>query len=124
MDISRVFAEINVSISQISKYEINKEISVFIPLLNKKYPGKITAVFPEIDSATGTVKIRILIDNPDNKINAFEKGLEWGDKIPFGIFYKQNKPALEDNLPQISEKPLVKQDIMNIDIDNLLNDLQ
>ena len=62
--------------------------------------------------------------NPNNKVNAFERGLEWGEKIPFGVFYKEDKPTLEDNIPQISEIPLVKQDIKNINIDKLLNELQ
>jgi len=61
--------------------------------------------------------------NPDNKINAFEKGLEWGDRIPFGIFYREDKPTLEDNLPQISDLPLVEHDIKNINIDKLLEEL-
>ena len=58
-----------------------------------------------------------------NKVNAFEKGLEWGDKIPFGIFYREDKPTLEDNLPQISEQPLVKHDIKNINVDKLFEEL-
>jgi len=61
--------------------------------------------------------------DPKNKVNAFEKGLEWRDKIPFGIFYKEDKPTLEDNLPQISEKPLIKHDIKNINIDKSFEEL-
>jgi len=33
---------------------------------------------------------------PDNKIKAFEKAMEWGDKIPLGIIYKEDKPTSED----------------------------
>ena len=41
---------------------------MFIPLLNKKFKGLISAIFPEIDAATNTVKVRILIDNKNYEI--------------------------------------------------------
>jgi len=41
-----------------------------------------------------------------NKLAAFEKSLERGDKIPIGIFYKKEKPTFEDNFTQLREKPL------------------
>ena len=51
---------------------------------------------------------------------ALEKAEEWGLKIPIGLFYKTQKPIYEDGLPQISEKSLVKQDIENIDISEMM----
>lgn len=46
--------------------------------------------------------------NPQDKVLAFRRSLEWGDKIPTGVFYKQERPTLEDAvLPQI-EKPLAE----------------
>ena len=61
--------------------------------------------------------------NFSDKINAFDKGLEWGDKIPFGLFYKEIKPTYEDHLQQIAEKPLVKHNILNIEADELFKNL-
>ncbi len=50
--------------------------------------------------------------DPTNKKEAFEKAHEFGEKkIPLGIFYKEEKPSLEDGFIQISEKPLVDQDV-------------
>jgi len=46
---------------------------------------------------------------PDNKVKAFEKALEWGDKIPIGLLYKEDRPTYEDGVFQIKEKPLVDQ---------------
>ncbi|WP_369019303.1 thiamine pyrophosphate-dependent enzyme [Thermatribacter velox] len=34
-----------------------------------------------------------------NKKEAFSKALEWGDKIPLGIFYKEQKPVFQEKLP-------------------------
>jgi 2-oxoglutarate ferredoxin oxidoreductase subunit beta len=47
--------------------------------------------------------------DPTNRIKAFEKSLEWGDKIPNGIFYKNERKMLEEGVPAIQEKPLVRQ---------------
>ena len=33
-----------------------------------------------------------------NKLNAIEKSMEWGDKIPLGILYKENKPDFHDKI--------------------------
>ena len=39
--------------------------------------------------------------SPDNKVRAFEKTQEWGEKIPLGVFFQQTRPTLEENiLPQ------------------------
>jgi len=37
-------------------------------------------------------------------------------KVPIGVFYKENRPTYEDELPQLKEKPLVWHDISNVDI--------
>jgi 2-oxoglutarate ferredoxin oxidoreductase subunit beta len=42
-------------------------------------------------------------------MKAFEKSLEWGEKIPNGIFYKYERDIFEERTPAIQEKPLVKQ---------------
>jgi 2-oxoglutarate ferredoxin oxidoreductase subunit beta len=47
--------------------------------------------------------------NPEDRIEAFRKALEWGDRIPTGIIYKNNRPTLEDRIPVIKEDPLIKQ---------------
>jgi 2-oxoglutarate ferredoxin oxidoreductase subunit beta len=46
--------------------------------------------------------------DPYNQIKAFERALEWGDKIPNGIFYKNDKETLEEIVPTIREMPLVR----------------
>lgn len=44
-----------------------------------------------------------------NKVKAFEKALEWGDKIPLGIFYQEQRPTAEELEGALSRGPLVKQ---------------
>lgn len=53
---------------------------------------------------------------------ALEKSFEWGDKIPIGIFYKDNRATFEDSLDYIKDLPLVEQRIDNIKIDKLMEE--
>jgi 2-oxoglutarate ferredoxin oxidoreductase subunit beta len=61
--------------------------------------------------------------DPTNKVEAFKRSLEWGDRIPIGLFYKEDRKTYEDELPQLSKAPLVKQKIESINIDNLLEEM-
>ncbi len=44
--------------------------------------------------------------NPRDGTTAFQKALEWGEKIPIGIIYTEERSTYEENNPKISEKPL------------------
>ena len=45
--------------------------------------------------------------NPTDKIQAFTKALEWGDKIPLGVIYREDRDSFTDKIPFLKEKPLV-----------------
>lgn len=47
--------------------------------------------------------------DPTDRLKAFERALEWGERIPNGIFYKNKRKTLEELIPVIREKPLVRQ---------------
>ncbi len=55
--------------------------------------------------------------DPKNRIAAFQKAEEWGDKIPIGLFYREEKPTYEDSVPQNFPVPVVEQDISDIKLD-------
>jgi 2-oxoglutarate ferredoxin oxidoreductase subunit beta len=46
--------------------------------------------------------------DPSDRIGAFKKALEWGDKIPIGLFYKVDRPVFEQQIPAARGEPLVK----------------
>ena len=54
--------------------------------------------------------------DPYDRLKAFERSLEWGDKIPNGVFYKNEQETLEDGFPTIKEKPLVMQEFSIEDV--------
>lgn len=47
--------------------------------------------------------------DPTNLAGAFARALEWGDKIPIGLFYRGEKPTYEDLEEVLSAGPLAKQ---------------
>jgi 2-oxoglutarate ferredoxin oxidoreductase subunit beta len=47
--------------------------------------------------------------NPEDRTAAFNRALEWGERIPIGIIYKNNRQILEDRMPAIKDLPLVRQ---------------
>lgn len=54
--------------------------------------------------------------NPENRLEAFKKALEWGERIPIGIIYRNNRQILEERVPAIKDEPLIKQsfDILSL----------
>jgi 2-oxoglutarate/2-oxoacid ferredoxin oxidoreductase subunit beta len=59
---------------------------------------------------------------PDNKLNAIEKGMEWGDKIPLGVIYEEHRPAHHERFAAVVEKPLVEVPIGIADFDKLIEE--
>jgi 2-oxoglutarate ferredoxin oxidoreductase subunit beta len=54
---------------------------------------------------------------------AVEKSFEWGDRIPIGIFYKEEKPTYRDSLPHVKGMSLTKLPTEDIDITPLLENM-
>ena len=46
-----------------------------------------------------------------DRLTAFNKAQEWGDRIPIGIIYRNQRPTLEEQIPAIADEPLVAQQI-------------
>lgn len=61
-----------------------------------------------------------LNETPATRLAAYEKALEWGDKIPTGIFYKEERPTSEDLEAALTGDPLVSLPAETGQLDNLL----
>ena len=49
--------------------------------------------------------------DPGDKLAAFNKSQEWGERVPLGIIYQKEAPAFEEQLSVLDKGPLVKRDI-------------
>lgn len=58
--------------------------------------------------------------DPTNRLAAFQKAEEWGDKINIGVYYTEERSTYEDELPMIAEQTLTEQSIDNIDISDAM----
>lgn len=47
--------------------------------------------------------------NPEDRVEAFRRSLEWGDRIPTGIIYRNRRGVLEERIPVIKGQPLHRQ---------------
>lgn len=46
-------------------------------------------------------------NNPEDRLAAFSRSLEFGDRIPLGVIYRNNRPAFGDRLPALEKGPVV-----------------
>jgi 2-oxoglutarate ferredoxin oxidoreductase subunit beta len=60
--------------------------------------------------------------NPNDKIAAYQKAMEWDDKIPIGIIYKTDKKSYAERSGLLQRPPLVDEPIDNIDIQSALDE--
>ncbi len=58
--------------------------------------------------------------DPTDKKNALEKSFEWGERIPIGIFYREERSTYRDNLPHVKGMALTKLLVEDTDITRLL----
>jgi 2-oxoglutarate ferredoxin oxidoreductase subunit beta len=47
--------------------------------------------------------------NPEDRVAAFSRSLEWGERIPIGVIYRNNRPTFEEQVPVLAAGPLVRQ---------------
>ncbi len=60
--------------------------------------------------------------NPEDKMAAYEKAHEWGDKIPIGIIYRTEKETYEEKRGLSQRAPLVEEQIEDVDITSILSE--
>lgn len=61
---------------------------------------------------------------PNNKLTAIEKAMEWGDKIPYGVFYKEEKTTAEEREPALVAQSLISSPVANDQVNALLNEFE
>jgi 2-oxoglutarate ferredoxin oxidoreductase subunit beta len=49
--------------------------------------------------------------DPGNRIAAFQKALEWGDRIPLGVFYQTRRPSYEEQVAGLQEGPVATREL-------------
>ena len=58
--------------------------------------------------------------DPGEKMAAFQKAQEWGDKIPIGVIYREEKSTYEEQLPALNRGPLVQRELDPMQAEKLM----
>jgi 2-oxoglutarate ferredoxin oxidoreductase subunit beta len=62
--------------------------------------------------------------NVSDRQKALERSFEWGDRIPIGVFYKDDRPTFRDNLPHLKGVALTKMPIVDVDINRIIESMK
>jgi len=60
--------------------------------------------------------------DPASKMKALSKAQEWGERIPIGLIYRQERPIYEEQFPALKELPLVKHELNPLHFEGLLDE--
>lgn len=52
--------------------------------------------------------------DPTDKVAAFEKALEWGDRIPLGVIYQTSLPTYEDQAAGLKAGPIARRELRTL----------
>ncbi|HSR29303.1 MAG TPA: 2-oxoacid:ferredoxin oxidoreductase subunit beta [Anaerolineae bacterium] len=60
--------------------------------------------------------------DPSDRVAAFQKALEWGDRIPLGVFYRTRLPTYEEQVAGLKDGPVATRELKrltNVEIERL-----
>jgi len=60
--------------------------------------------------------------DPTDLRQAYDRAVEWEDRIPIGVFYRVERPTYRENFPVLSRGPLVRQRLDDVDISRLMKE--
>ena len=60
--------------------------------------------------------------DPLNKLAAFQKAEEWGDRIPLGLFYKKQRPTFEQLQPVLGKGTLISRGTDPLKLNHVLDE--
>lgn len=58
---------------------------------------------------------------PDNRVTAYQRSLET-DRLPIGVFFKEEKPAYHEQVSTLADMPLVEQSIAEINLSRAMQE--
>jgi 2-oxoglutarate ferredoxin oxidoreductase subunit beta len=67
-------------------------------------------------------KLEDVDHDPTDLMQAYERAMEWEERIPIGVFYRKQRAVYSENFPFLEGEPLVKRKLDDIDISGLLKE--
>ena len=66
--IDQLFAVFNVPAEEMGAFEVETEVRVFLRSTSKTVSGRVHSIAPDIDGESGTVQIKVALDNRDGRL--------------------------------------------------------
>jgi 2-oxoglutarate ferredoxin oxidoreductase subunit beta len=60
--------------------------------------------------------------DPRDWSGAMEKAMEWGERIPIGVIYENDRPAFEDHITTLSKGPLVGREVDRAELKRIIEE--
>ena len=73
LNVDQLLGVFNIAIEEMDGVEVGNLATVYIMSLQKTVTGKVAEVTPEIDGESGTVKVKVLLDNQDGSMQAGDR---------------------------------------------------
>ncbi|MEO1524685.1 MAG: efflux RND transporter periplasmic adaptor subunit [Planctomycetota bacterium] len=71
--LDEIYAVFNVPVDEAEGITVGSAVSVHVSSLRKGLTGQVETVSPEIDGESGTVEVRVLLDNRDGKLRSGDR---------------------------------------------------
>jgi len=71
--LDELYAVFNVPVEDVDEMQLGRLATVFLISLSKNVEGRIAAVSPEIDGESGTVRVKVLLDNRDRTLRSGDR---------------------------------------------------
>lgn len=52
--------------------------------------------------------------DPSDRVAAFQKALEWGDRIPLGVIYQTSRPTYEEQVAGLKPGPIARREVRKL----------
>lgn len=71
--LDRLYGVFNVPVEEIGAFQVGDRVSVYMNSVAKQEQGEVTSIAPDIDGESGTIKVKVLLDNQDGHLRSGDR---------------------------------------------------
>ncbi|MCA9136451.1 MAG: efflux RND transporter periplasmic adaptor subunit [Planctomycetales bacterium] len=71
--LDQLYGVFNVPVEEMGKIQLEDRVAVFLMSASKSVTGTVASIAPDIDGESGTIKVRVLLDNEDGQLRSGDR---------------------------------------------------
>lgn len=71
--LDQLYGVFNVPVDEMGKVQLQDRVAVFLMSVSKSVTGTVASIAPDIDGESGTVKVKVLLDNHDGQLRSGDR---------------------------------------------------